>query len=466
MQNQSSLRFVALFMALVFALSNPVPSHGQDAAATATASGTTTAANPAPVAPDATPAPFFFQDGDTPAVFLGDSITEQRLYTTLIETYTLTRFPTMKITFRNAGWSGDTAWLQKRGNDFDYALKRDVLDLKAKAVTIDFGMNDARGGDSNFVKYLDSTTKLVKGIEKGGARVLLLTPSPEERYEANQPAGSAYNLILKKYADGLKQVADNEKIPLIDQYTPFVAYIEAGRKAGVLSTEAPPGDPNVIRLTGDGVHPNWGGHLIMASIILQGMHAPADVSSVTIDADQHSIIASQGCQVDWQNAPAGTVIFKRKDDALPWPIPVDPRIDTVMKIPGFDPATTLNQYGLKVVGLKEAAYMLFIDDQNVGSFPSADLANGVNLGFMRVGPIYDQGQQLLKAVITKNDAYFARWRNVQLYEVPDWLKEAGTDHARTVEITRLDAVIADSEKNIETLRKPVQRTFKLVPVPK
>ncbi len=56
---------------------------------------------------------FFFRNGDR-IVFVGDSITQQRLYTTYIEAYTLTRFPAQSFVFRNAGWSGDTAWLRKR----------------------------------------------------------------------------------------------------------------------------------------------------------------------------------------------------------------------------------------------------------------------------------------------------------------------------------------------------------------
>ena len=41
---------------------------------------------------------FFVHDGDR-VVFLGDSITEQRLYTTYIEAYALTRYPNWKLTF-------------------------------------------------------------------------------------------------------------------------------------------------------------------------------------------------------------------------------------------------------------------------------------------------------------------------------------------------------------------------------
>ena len=56
---------------------------------------------------------FFLHDGDR-VVFLGDSITEQRLYTTYIEAYALTRHPQWHLSFRNVGWGGDTAWLRQR----------------------------------------------------------------------------------------------------------------------------------------------------------------------------------------------------------------------------------------------------------------------------------------------------------------------------------------------------------------
>ncbi|MCU1260506.1 MAG: lysophospholipase L1-like esterase, partial [Bryobacterales bacterium] len=41
---------------------------------------------------------FYLKSGDR-VVFYGDSITDQRLYTTDVETYVVTRFPTMPITF-------------------------------------------------------------------------------------------------------------------------------------------------------------------------------------------------------------------------------------------------------------------------------------------------------------------------------------------------------------------------------
>ena len=40
-------------------------------------------------------------------VFFGDSITDQRLYTTFVETYVVTRFPGRQVTFVHSGWGGD-----------------------------------------------------------------------------------------------------------------------------------------------------------------------------------------------------------------------------------------------------------------------------------------------------------------------------------------------------------------------
>ena len=51
-------------------------------------------------------ADFALKDGDR-VVFYGDSITDQRLYTTFVETFVVTRFPNQKITFVHSGWGGD-----------------------------------------------------------------------------------------------------------------------------------------------------------------------------------------------------------------------------------------------------------------------------------------------------------------------------------------------------------------------
>ncbi|HEV2473279.1 MAG TPA: hypothetical protein VGS41_11470, partial [Chthonomonadales bacterium] len=82
---------------------------------------------------------FYLRSGDR-VVFYGDSITDQRLYTTFIETYCVSRFPNMKLTFVHSGWSGDTV-RGGGGGGIDLRLRRDVIPYKPTVVTICLGLN-------------------------------------------------------------------------------------------------------------------------------------------------------------------------------------------------------------------------------------------------------------------------------------------------------------------------------------
>ena len=136
---------------------------------------------------------FALRDGDR-VVLLGDSITEQKLHTTYIEAYTVTRFPKQKIDFFGRGWGGVTAWLRMRSfpdetalfaaegdqqqkiieDSVDGPLKRDVVALKPTVVFINFGMNDhcyQPFSEDIFNAYVRSQTHLAKTLAKSGARV-------------------------------------------------------------------------------------------------------------------------------------------------------------------------------------------------------------------------------------------------------------------------------------------------------
>jgi len=442
--------------------------------------------------PAASPATneFLFRDVPKPVLFYGDDATQQRMFTTLIETYTLTRFPTWKLAFRNTGWEGDKMLLGGRSLTRDQAIRRDIESFRPQVVLVNYGMNDARDGEASYQQFLVRVNILSRDLPRVGVnRAAFISANPEEGYEEGMPAGSRYNLMLQKYSDGMKErfaigwqdgVAFMQAHPkgpeapmlqngiFIDLLNPMIHFIEAGRKAGVLSRDNALGD-KTVRLMPDGVHPNWSGHLIMAAIILQGLHAPDLVSSATLDAAHGSTTSTDGCAITWQNAPPGVVQFQRKDNALPWPLP--PETDLALKIPGFDPATTLNRYELKVTGLKEASYKLSVDGRELGIYSKAGLANGINLGFVRQGPIYDQGQKLLKAVLDKNDTFFHRWRDVQIGQQPSPgtnladVRKAELAHSDEVkpELARLDKVIADDEQAINLLRQPIPHVFKLAP---
>src|SRR3954470_3170765 len=77
---------------------------------------------------------FQLKDGDR-VVFYGDSITDQRLYTTFTESFVITRFPSLNVTFTHSGWGGDRVG-GGGGGPIDVRLTRDVFPYRPTVVTI------------------------------------------------------------------------------------------------------------------------------------------------------------------------------------------------------------------------------------------------------------------------------------------------------------------------------------------
>ncbi len=394
-------------------------------------------------------------------VFLGDSITEQRLYTTYLEAYWLTRYPTYKLVFRNVGWGGDTSWLRKRyvtDENVLFAatpevqqalvekavaagLGRDVLPLKPTVVTINFGMNDHsyqpfRQDICN--AYVRSQTQLVKTLKASGARVTLITPQPleERRPDPNQ---DARNLSLRKFADALKNVSVAEGVTFADQFDPYMA----------LMLKARAGNPHISIGGGDVIHPGPAGQLIMAWSILKGLGMPSLVSQVALDVTrpQEKVgVTAQNAKVSNITWAKGVLSFERLDGALP--MPVDERAEPgLAHIPLL---AELNRYELVVTGLKAEYYDVQIDGESVCVVTREELSKGWNMA-MTPGPVLRQSQELLQAVFRKNDLYFKRWRNCQL------------NPNNQGPIPELDKQIAECEAKIEVARQPKIHRVVLTP---
>lgn len=391
----------------------------------------------------AAPAGFAIRDGDR-VVLLGDSITEQRLYTTVIEAYTLSRFPQWKLTFRNIGWGGDTA---QGGLG---RAPRDMQPLKPTFVTIDFGMNDHgyRAFDENIFKnYIEKQTGLVTLLKGNAARVALVTPQPIEDKRPD-PDQDVRNQALRKMSDGLRDIATKESVLFVDQFDPYMAVMLKARQA----------DANALIGGGDAVHPGPVGHTIMAWAILKSLGAPAAVSSAELNGATGKLVAASGCEIADAKSAEGVVRFTRKDKALP--LPVNPQGEAVTKlIPLLE---ELSRYELKVGGLTAPKYQLLIDDKPAATLTAEELAKGCNLT-LTAGPITEQARQLWSLVVEKNNLFFHRWREVQLYGPPDWARTPDFEAAREKELARLDEQIVQLETKINAARQPQPHTFVLKP---
>src|SRR6266404_2280811 len=250
---------------------------------------------------------FLIHDGDR-VVFLGDSITEQRLYTTYIEAYALTRHPKWNLIFRNVGWGGDTSWLRQRAHPGEKelfaadeatqqkmvedsvgkGLRRDVLPLKPTFVTVKFGMNDHSYQpfrEDIFRAYVRSQSEIAKILKEHGARVAFLTPQPIEDKRAD-PDKDARNESLRKFSDGLKEVCSKQGATFVDQFDPYMAIMLRERA----------GNPSALIGGGDAVHPGPIGHTVMAWAVLKGLGATPLVSRAEVDYDAKKSSSSQ-CEI-------------------------------------------------------------------------------------------------------------------------------------------------------------------------
>ena len=414
-------------------------------------------------------AEFLIHDGDR-VVFLGDSITEQRLYTTYIEAYALTRQPRWKLWFRNVGWGGDTSWLRQRAHPDEaklfaadptaqqkmveesvrHGLERDVLPLKPTLVTVKFGMNDhsyQAFREDIFRAYVRSQTEIAEELKANGARVVFLTPQPIEDKRPD-PDKDVRNESLRKFCDGLKEVAAKEGATFVDQFDPYMAMLLRERA----------NNPSGFVGGGDAVHPGPIGHTVMAWAILKGLGAPALVSRVELDFGAQKITAAQGCRVEALKVSNGAISFDREDDALP--MPIDEKAGPALKLALI--LEDLDQYELRITGLPAGTYELSIDSEPVAKATSEELGKGWNLA-NQAGPITKQEQRVLSLVFQKNNLYFNRWRNVQLYTFPEWARSPEAETRRAAELARLDQQIADTEEQIESARKPLPHHFELKP---
>ena len=395
---------------------------------------------------------FALKDGDR-VVFYGDSITDQRLYTTFTETYVVTRFPKLDVSFVHSGWGGDRV-TGGGGGSIDTRLRRDVFAYKPTVMTIMLGMNDGsyKAFDEKiFDTYAKGYQRIIDSVKKElpGIRITVIQPSPYD--DVTQPAKfeGGYNAVLLRYSEFVKELAQKEKLGVADLNVPVVAALEKAK-----ATDA----EQAKKIIPDRVHPGASGHLLMAAELLKSWQAPALVSGVEIDAKAKKVIVAKGTRVsDLKTSDA--ISWTQLDEALPMPVDLkDPVM--ALAVESSDFVQTLNQQTLKVTGLGAASYGLKIDDDEVGSFTSEQLGQGINLAILPT-PMVKQAAQVHKLTLQHNNMHFQRWRQVQ---VPLEKNESARVQKAVKDLmTALDDDEAEVVKQQRAAAQPGRHQFSLIP---
>lgn len=386
--------------------------------------------------------PFALRDGDR-VVFYGDSITAQRLYTRFAEDFVVSRYPKMRITFLNAGVSGDMVAGGHAG-DMETRVQRDVAPLHPTVITVMLGMNDGRytaDFDKNFQAYAEGYRRLITALRHAapGARLYLIEPSPYDEI-AHPPAIAGYNTVMVRYGKFVEELGRQGGIPVIDFNQPMTEALAAATRSDALMAGS---------LLPDRIHPSPAGHWIMAAALAAGWHIDPVVSRITLDARAHAVTEAERSTVTDLQAAGDKLTWTELDQADPLPLEMnDAMMQFMVKISGIG---SLDKEMLRVKGLTEPEYTLTIDGTPVGSFTREELDQGVNLA-LRQTPI----EQAAKAIDWTADDR-AKLSGTRF----DLLTEPGDAQDRKAALAALDALDRNMVDDEYRSAQPKPHTFAL-----
>jgi lysophospholipase L1-like esterase len=397
--------------------------------------------------------PFYLKENDR-VLFYGDSITDQRLYTTFTETFVVTRFPKLHVDFVHSGWGGDRV-SGGGGGGIDLRLQRDVFAYKPTVMTIMLGMNDGsyRALDERiFEKYRSGYEHIVDSLKEHapGLRLTLIEPSPYDDVNQAPSFEGGYNKVLIRYGEFVKELAQRDHQNVADLNTGVVAALEKAKAT----------DPEQARkIIPDRVHPGAAGHLLMAGELLKAWNAPRGVTSVEIDGAEKRVRRSEATKVSDLKASAGTLSWAQLDEALPMAVDLkDPVVGLALKSSDFVEA--LDQEVLKVTGLPEAKYKLNIDGATIGEFTGEQLAQGINLATLPT-PMLEQAREVHRLTLDHNNIHFSRWRQIQVPMAN--FKSDGVQTATKNLMSALDEEEAAVVHKQRAAAQPVERHYELSP---
>ena len=385
--------------------------------------------------------PFYLKSGDT-VVFYGDSITDQRLYTTFVETYVVTRYPKMPVTFIHSGWGGDRV-SGGGGGPIQTRLTRDVLAYKPTVMTIMLGMNDGRYrafDDGLFQEFSNGYANIVKTVKAAvpGIRITAIQPSPYD--DVTRPAlfEGGYNAVLARYGAYLKDLGEKEKLTVADMNSPVVDDLKAANALDAVGA---------AKLIPDRVHPGAAGHLLMAKALLKAWGATPVVSTVVMDA-AGKVERSENTTISRQNGLSWTQL----DAALPMPLDTKDA-GVALAVKASDVEQSLNRQMLQVTGLT-GTYTLTIDGEPVGTFSATQLESGINLAMLPT-PMAKQATSVHALTLQHTGIHQTRWRQIQ---VP--LVATPTTAEAIAVLDKLDAELIAKQR---AAAQPVEHRYELKP---
>ncbi len=400
------------------------------------------------------PAPrgLLLRPGDRLAI-CGDSITEQKMYSRLMEDYLTVCAPQLRVTVRQFGWSGE------RAPGFLARMTNDCLRFKPTIATTCYGMNDHeyRAYEDRIGQtYRRYSVAIVEAFKAHGVRVILGSPGcigkvPFWTKHTNDTLMDL-NLSLCQLRNIDVEIAEKEHVGFADVFWPMLtAGVAAQKEYGATYSIA----------GGDGVHPHWAGHTVMAYAFLKAMGLKGNIGTFIVDLKKNKMKVSPGhalvsakdgeftiksscypfCACVPEARSAAFYPVCGKDD-----VEKDNSIRSAMTLIPFN--QDLNRLMLKANHVETAGRYKVTWGNESKTFTADQLARGINLAAeFPCNPFCDAFARVDAAVAAKQA--FETRQIKQAFRSP----EASTDMA---------GVAARTEKEREPLAEAIQAAF--VPV--
>jgi lysophospholipase L1-like esterase len=397
--------------------------------------------------PKKAPAPkgLLLKKGDRLAI-CGDSITEQKMYSRIIETYLTVAVPELDITARQYGWSGETA------PGFLARMTNDCLRFKPTIATTCYGMNDhgyrpyepAIGE-----RYKSAQAAIVEAFKHIGARVVLGSAGCVGKIPA-WTKSDAYtvdqlNLNLCELRNIDIGIAQNENVAFADVFWPmFTQDYYAREKYG----------KDYAVAGKDGVHPGWAGQLVIAYAFLKGLGLEGEIGTYTIDLAHNKATVSKGHELlSYKDGVAEIKSARYPFCAAGGDMTKDDNIRSGMTLVAFN--QELNRLMLVVKNPSAQNYKVTWGSATK-SFSSEQLSKGVNLAAeFETNPFSDPFKKVDEAVAAK--------QNYETRQIKDLFHgpEGHADKDMTADLT--EKARAPLEKKIHESFVPVTHTLTIAP---
>ena len=405
------------------------------------------------------PSHLVLRTGDRLAI-CGDSITEQKMYSRIMEDYLTMCVPELKVTVRQYGWSGE------RAPGFLERMTNDCLRFTPTIATTCYGMNDHeyreysdRIGDT----YRTNSDAIIRAFESKGVRVILgsagcvgkVPPWPKDRSftvdQLNQNLGTLRNIDIA--------LAESEKVGFADVFWPML-------NAGATARQRY--DTNYNISGGDGVHPGWAGHTVMAYAFLKAMGLDGDLGTFTVDLKKNKMKTSKGHEV--VSAKDGE--YQIKSSRYPF-CPCEPETTANNRYPvcGKDDVSKDNNIrsGMTLIPFNQDLNRLTLVAKNGSAqqyqvtwggesktFSAAQLEQGINLAAEFPNNPFGEAFAKVDAAVTAK-------QNFETKEMKQDFRPKDVPHPTIEQVTaQTENVVGEDEKKHDALAVAVREAF--VPV--